>query len=66
MARSCDPVLEFLNGVHIYIEKQFLQEKIKSQAFFMANILACHCRKSTGVTNNTNDGCVLFTCPYKL
>ncbi len=35
-----------------------------SQAFFTTDILT-HCRKSTGDTNNINDGSVIFKCPRK-
>lgn len=28
-------------------------------------LLTCYCRKSTGVTNNLNNGSALFKCPNK-
>ncbi len=33
------------------------------ETFFTADILTCHSKKSTGVTNGINDGSVLFRCP---
>lgn len=35
------------------------------QAVFTADILTCHSRKSTGVTNNINDYSVVFKCLSK-
>ncbi len=32
------------------------------KAFFRADILTCHSRESTGVTNNINNGCIPFRC----
>ena len=41
-------------AVSVYISRLF--------AFLQADLLTCHGGRSTGVTNNTNDGSVLFKC----
>lgn len=45
--------------------KQFQLLSPKDIVFFTAHLLTCHIRKTTGVTNNINNGSVISSCPSK-
>lgn len=58
--------LERKQGCALYF---WIRERDKddwNKAFSTADILTCHSKKRTGVTDYNNDGSVLFTCPCKL